>query len=151
MSVMGGMTLLSWVARVERVVKGVLVFMMLLGVVLATVQLGVVLWEELARPPVLLFTTAKFLEFIGFLMMILIGLELLETIKGYLKDDKVHADVVFLVAMIAVARKIIILDLDKYDAGKLLGLAAVIVGLAAGYFVCRRMEAKKAAGPGLGE
>jgi uncharacterized membrane protein (DUF373 family) len=139
------------VARVERVVKGVLVCTMLLAVVLATLELGVVLWEELAKPPLLLFTTVKFLEFIGFLMMILIGLELLETIKGYLKDDKVHADVVFLVAMIAVARKIIILDLDKYEPGKLLSLAAIILALAGGYFVCRRIGAAKPAEPEKGE
>jgi uncharacterized membrane protein (DUF373 family) len=139
------------VARVERVVKGVLVCTMLLAVVLATLELGVVLWEELAKPPLLLFTTVKFLEFIGFLMMILIGLELLETIKGYLKDDKVHADVVFLVAMIAVARKIIILDLDKYEPGKLLSLAAIILALAGGYFVCRRTGLTKPAEPEKGE
>jgi uncharacterized membrane protein (DUF373 family) len=49
----------------------------------------------------------------------------------------VHTGVVFLVAMIVVARKMIILGLDKYDAGKLLGLAAVIANLATRYFVYR--------------
>ena len=140
--------MLAWIARVEGLIKGVLIFMMLLGIVLATVELGVVLWEELARPPWFRFTAAKFLEFIGFLMMILIGLELLETIKGYLKDDKVHADVVFLVAMIAIARKVIILDLDKYEAGKLLGMAAIILALGAGYYVCKRAGGAEKSLPG---
>lgn len=33
-----------------------------------------------------------------------VGLELLQTIKAYLEEDKMHLEVVFLVAMVTVAR-----------------------------------------------
>jgi uncharacterized membrane protein (DUF373 family) len=70
--------------------------------------------------------------------MVVIGLELLETIKAYLEQDKVHVEVVFLVAMVAVARKIIILDYKETSAELLLGMSAVIIALSAGFYFCKR-------------
>jgi uncharacterized membrane protein (DUF373 family) len=75
----------------------------------------------------------ELLEVFGFFLMVLIGLELLETIKAYLEQDKVHVEVVVLVAMVAIARKVIILDLDEMDAEMLLGVSAVIVTLSVAY------------------
>ena len=71
-------------------------------------------------------------------MMVLIGLELLETIKAYMKEDRVHAEVVFLVALVAVSRKVIIMDYDKISSDKIFGMACLIIALGVGYFLVRR-------------
>ena len=42
--------------------------------------------------------------------MVLIGLELMTSIEMYLKDNTIHAELMFLVALTAVARKVVILD-----------------------------------------
>ncbi len=47
-------------------------------------------------------------EIFGFFMLILIGIELLETIRAYLVENVVHVEVVIEVALIAIARKVII-------------------------------------------
>jgi uncharacterized membrane protein (DUF373 family) len=70
--------------------------------------------------------------------MILIGLELLHTIKTYLSEESIHVEIVFLVAMIAIARKIIVLELKDLDPLTLLGMAAVILALTAGYYLIKR-------------
>lgn len=73
----------------------------------------------------------------GFLVLLL-GLELMETVKMYLTEHVIHVEVVFLVAMIAVGRHVIELDYQHGDPMMLVGTAAVVVGLALGYFLLKR-------------
>ena len=72
-------------------------------------------------------------------MLVLIGIELLETImKTYLTQDQPHYEVVLSVAIIAIARKVIILDLKEVDSLSLIGIASIILALTAGYFLMKR-------------
>ena len=71
-------------------------------------------------------------------MMILIALELLESIRAYLTDESLHVEVVFLVAMIAIARKVIILEVRDLDPMRLIGIAAIILALSGGYYFVKR-------------
>jgi uncharacterized membrane protein (DUF373 family) len=71
-------------------------------------------------------------------MMILIGIELIETIKIYLVDESIHVEVICLVAIVAIARKVIILDVDKLPPVTLLGIAAIILALSVGYFFIKK-------------
>ncbi len=70
--------------------------------------------------------------------MILIGLELIETIKVYLVEDMVHVEIIFLVAIIAITRKVIILDIKSVASLTLIGVAAIIVALSVGYYVLKK-------------
>ena len=68
-------------------------------------------------------------------MLVLIGIELLATMKAYLNDNTIHVEIVLDVALIAIARKVIILDLGKYDGLTILGIAVLIMAVAAAWFV----------------
>ena len=72
--------------------------------------------------------------------MVLIGLELVESIKMYIEEDVIHAEVVVMVAIIAVARKIIVVDYEKipYEVG--LSIAALMIALSVGYFLLKRAD-----------
>jgi uncharacterized membrane protein (DUF373 family) len=122
----------------ERCIVFTVLFLMMMAVLAATVELAIILAQQLLRPPLLLLNFEESLEVFGFFLMVLIGLELLETIKAYLKEDKMHVEVVFLVAMVAISRKVIILDLDELTEPKLFGIAAIIVSLSVGYFLIMR-------------
>jgi len=52
----------------------------------------------------------------------------------------VHVEIVILVAIIALARKIIVLDFDKYSALSLLALAALVVGLSVSYYLIKHTD-----------
>ena len=78
------------------------------------------------------------LELFGFFLLIIIGIELLETIKAYLQDKVVHSEIVLEVALIAIARKVIILDLKEYDSVVILGIAALIITISVSYYIVRR-------------
>jgi uncharacterized membrane protein (DUF373 family) len=62
----------------------------------------------------------------------------LETIKAYLAEKVVHSEVVLEVALIAISRKVIILDLKDYDSVTIIGIAALILSIAVAYFIVRK-------------
>jgi uncharacterized membrane protein (DUF373 family) len=115
-----------------------LIGMMMFAVVLSTVELLIILVIEVLKPPEYLLGIENLFEIFGFFMMILIGLELLESIRTYLSDELLHVEVVFLVAMIAIARKVIILEVKDLDPLVLMGIASIILSLAAGYFLVKK-------------
>ncbi|MGQ9560511.1 MAG: phosphate-starvation-inducible PsiE family protein [Candidatus Oleimicrobiaceae bacterium] len=122
----------------ERGVTVAVVVMMMVAIAAATVELGVLLVSELIRPPTMLLDIKEMLEVFGFFLMILIGLELLATVRAYLRQARLCVEVVFLVAMIALARKVIVLDYKEAPPLMLLGLAALLLALAGGYALLRR-------------
>lgn len=105
---------------------------MMLAVLVSMVELAVILFQELMKPPVFLLNIEEMLEVFGFFLMVLIGLKLLESIKANLGEDRVHAEVVFLAAIAAMARKVIIADFKDIVPEMLYGVAAVIIALASG-------------------
>lgn len=135
------------IAIFERYVVLVLLALMMVAVFAATIELGAILAQQLLEPPFLLLNLEELLEVFGFFLMVLIGLELLETIRAYLEQDKVHVEVVFLVAMVAVARKVIIVDLDAVSADTLFAMSAVILALSAGYFLLGKALNARRNGP----
>jgi uncharacterized membrane protein (DUF373 family) len=134
----------------ERGIVVALIVMMGVAVLVSTLELAIILGQELLEPPRLLLNIRSMLEVFGFFFMILIGLELLETIKTYLSEDQIHVEIVFLVAMIAIARKVIILDLKSLSPPALLGIAAIILALAGGYYVVK-LAHREGPSPGPGE
>ncbi|HOO78358.1 MAG TPA: phosphate-starvation-inducible PsiE family protein [bacterium] len=130
--------MIAIVEKIEHLVVVVLLIMMIAVILCGTAWMG---WEtvrQLLTPPLFLLDTSKMMELFGLFFMILIGLELLETVKTYLSGNQLHVEVIFLVAMIAVARKVIILDMKHLDPGVPLGIAVLIICLAGGYFLVRR-------------
>ena len=111
---------------------------MALVVLLSVVELAVLIFEQLIIPPFMLLDMNKLLKIFSFFLIVLIGLELIEVIKVYLVDEQVHVEVIFLVAIIAVARKVIILDVNEMDSSTLIGVAAIILALSGGYYLLKQ-------------
>ena len=74
----------------------------------------------------------------GGVLILLLGLELMATVRMYLKEHVIHVEAVFLVAMIAVARQVIELDYAHASVGVLVGIAAILLALSGGYFLLRK-------------
>lgn len=130
--------MIAMIKKLERMLILALVAMMALVVVLATVELGWIITKDVVSPPVFLLEIEELLEIFGLFMLVLIGIELLETIvKTYLHQSADHARIVMSVAIIAVARKVIILDVKDASERTLLGLAAIILALCIGYYLIR--------------
>ncbi len=116
-----------------------LMVMMAIVLGLATVDLGWLIVKDIMEAPMFLLSVEQLLEIFGLFMLVIIGIELLDTImKTYITQDQPHYEVVLSVAIIAIARKVIILDLKEVDSLILIGIASIIIALTGGYFLMKR-------------
>ena len=122
----------------ERFIVGSLIFMMMVVILLSTFELGRILIVDIFTSPNFLLGIDQLLDVFGFFMLILIGVELLETIRAYLNEHEVHVEIVLEVALIAVARKVVIIDVKEYLPETLLALAAIVLALAGAYYLQKR-------------
>lgn len=119
----------------ERFVVAALILMMAAVVLLAVGELAWILVLDVISPPVLILEVDELLELFGLFLLVLIGIELLETIKHYYTEGKIRLTVIFTVALIALSRKIIIFEPEKYDPMTLVGIGTIILALVAGFWV----------------
>lgn len=130
--------LFAFMRWVEQRVFITLALLMILAVAVSTIELGWILVSELMKPPRFLLDIRNLLEVFGFFMMILIGLELLEILKSHITSKHIQIEIVLLVALIAIARKVIILDLKTMSTWVMVGIASIILALSVGYFLVAR-------------
>lgn len=129
----------SLLKKIEKVMIQALMVMMALVLGLATLDLGWLIIKDILTPPYVILSVSQLLDIFGFFMLVLIGIELLETImKTYITQDQPHYEVVLSVAIIAIARKVIILDVKGVDSLSLIGIASIVLALTAGYFLMKR-------------
>ena len=128
-------TLLTKTQKLIALVLGVLLIVV---VALSTVDLGFLIAQDIWKPPRFLIPVQGLLEIFSFFLVILIGVELLETLKAYVKKDVIHVRLVLEVALIAMARKVIILEPDSVTALTLFGMAALISALGVAFYFERK-------------
>jgi uncharacterized membrane protein (DUF373 family) len=129
---------MKYLQKLEFIVVRALIVMMALVVLFASLDLAWIIIRDLSTPPYLLFDVNRLLEIFGMFLLVLIGIELLESIRMYLDHKLVHVEVVMTVAIIAIARKVIILDVKELDGLKLIGIGVIIIALAGGYIFIKR-------------
>jgi len=131
----------SLLKRYEKFMVSALMIMMAVVLGLATLDLGWLIVKDVITAPYLLLDISELLDIFGLFMLVLIGIELLETImKTYLMDGTPHFEVVLSVAIIAIARKVIILDVKEVESLSLFGIAAIVIALTAGYYLMKRSQ-----------
>src|SRR5580693_9626400 len=125
---------------IQKVTVVALAGMLGVVVILSTIHLGVLIAQEIWAPPRFLIRVQGLLEIFGYFLLVLIGVELLETLKAYLKKDVIHVRVVLEVALIAMARKVIIEEPNSVSGLTLLGIAALILALGIAFYFERQSK-----------
>ena len=124
--------------KFERIIVSALIVMMAVTIFLATIELGWLIIKDIITPPIILLEIDELLDIFGLFLLVLLGIELVSTLKTYLTENEIHVEVVFAVALIAIGRKVIILDVKEISSLSLLGIAAIIISLSVGYFLVKR-------------
>ncbi len=132
--------------KVQKFTVLSLAAMLCVVVFLSTLHLGMLIAEEIWAPPRFLIRVQGLLEIFGYFLLVLIGVELLETLKAYLKKDVIHIRVVLEVALIAMARKVIIEEPNAVPGLTLFGIAALILALGIAFHVERQARREPAHG-----
>ncbi len=130
----------------EQSIIMVLVLLMGIVVLFSTIELTIYVAKELYMSSLvseLLLEKKELLKIFELFFNVLISLELFETVRLYLKEDIFHAEYILLVALIAVTRKVIILEYDKMSPLLLLSIASIILVLALGFFLLKSGQKKQ--------
>ena len=110
-------------------------------ITVTTLELVWLLFKDITTPAAgLLLNAEEMFELFGFFLLVLIAMELLATLRSYLYERVVHVEVVLEVALIAVAQKVIILNTSRTGGPTLLGLAGLLLALAAAIWAVRTVR-----------
>ncbi|NTV00252.1 MAG: hypothetical protein HGA55_03905 [Methanoregulaceae archaeon] len=139
--------MLEYLNRFERLIYYSLMVMLALVIFLGVIELVVILFYAIFTDFSFRLANFEILEIFGYFLLILIGIELLETIKAYLIKNEIHVEIIILVAIIAVARKIILLDPFaegvSLNSAAMIALGVVVVALAASYYLVKKSGTEK--------
>ncbi len=130
--------MLTFVERIKKLIISALILMLLIAVILGTVTLGWTLVRRILEPPFLLLDVATLFDAFGLFLVIVIGIELLKSMMLFLSEDRIQPELVAEVAIIALCNKIITLDVKAVSGDDMLGIAAMLLGLAASYYAFRK-------------
>jgi uncharacterized membrane protein (DUF373 family) len=124
--------------RFEEIISRALLLMMAAVVLLTTIELGWILVKDVLTPPVFLLEIGEILELLGLFLLVLIGIELMHSVKIFIKRREIHLEAMLVVALVAVARKVIVLEPKELAPEAVLGLAAMALALTIGYYLVKR-------------
>lgn len=125
-------TVIHWSVRALSIL---MVFVIIMGVV----DVSWILYKKLTSPPFLILTISDMLATFGAFMAVLIAIEIFINITVYLRDNVIHVKIVMATALMAIARKVIIIDFDSLSAMYLIGIAAVMISMSLGYWLVHRL------------
>lgn len=81
----------------------------------------------------------------GAVLIVLLGLELLESVALYFRERRIRAEIILIVAMIAVGRHVVQVDIEHTSPLSLLSVGGLLLAIALGYFFvikAHRIEAE---------
>lgn len=113
----------------------VLAVLMTFVIVMGVADVAWTLYGQLTTPPVMMLRGAEIMAAFGSFMAVLIAIEIFINITIYLRDDLIHIRIVMATALMAVARKVIIFDMESVEGSYLWGLAAVVLAMSIGYWL----------------
>ncbi|NEQ48967.1 MAG: hypothetical protein F6K11_02380 [Leptolyngbya sp. SIO3F4] len=131
---------LHGIDSIETIVSKLLSIAMLIVIFVIMIDLVRFLAVALLEPNPSGFFKNTLSEIFGLFLSVLIALEILENITAYLKKHVVQVELVIVTSLTAVARKIIILDLEKITGVSLIGLAVSILALSISYWIVRNIH-----------
>lgn len=133
--------------RFERAVYTVILVLLLVVIALSVVSLVYAMVVVIASPPILVLNSSELLEIFGVFMLVLLALEFFESIRVFLRDNVIKFELVVVIAITAISRKIILIDYDTVGDLHLVGLGVLLFSLAAGYYLLRRANAADTSPP----
>lgn len=137
---------LKTIESIETIIAKLLSVAMVLVTFIALTQLSYALVDKLIitfnKPNNDDFNSTLF-ELFGLVLNVLIALEILENITAYLQKNVTQIELVIVTSLIAVARKIIILDLEKKSSGDLIAMAVAVFSLSISYAIVHQINKRQ--------
>ena len=113
----------------------VLAVLMTLVILWGVADVVHVLYQKLMIQPFFLLTVNDILAIFGSFLSVLIAIEIFINITVYIKHDALPIKMVIATALMAISRKVIMLDIKDLDWRYVIAMAAVIVALGLTYWL----------------
>nr|WP_320116322.1 phosphate-starvation-inducible PsiE family protein [uncultured Desulfuromonas sp.] len=129
--------------RIIHVAVRILSVLMTLVILWGVADVLWVLYTKLMAPPRFMLTISDILATFGAFMAVLIAIEIFVNIVIYLREDVIHVKIVLATALMAIARKVIILDYDTISPEYIWATAGVTLSMSIGYWLVVSLEQKE--------
>ena len=117
--------------------------LMIVVIIFGVIDVAWTLYERLASSPRFILTMGDILATFGAFMVVLIAIEIFQNIILYLRDDVIHVRIVLATALMAIARKVIILDFDELEPMYVVGTGIVLIATGITYYFIHKLPADK--------
>lgn len=126
----------------EKTIVACLAILMGIIVTASTIELAYMLATDLIKLSTngILINIDELFKVFGLFFNVLIGFELYETVKVYLEENVFHAELILLVALIAISRKVILLDFKSMQPLSIIGVALLIGTITGGYYLIKETQ-----------
>ncbi|MGD0081281.1 MAG: phosphate-starvation-inducible PsiE family protein [Methanoregula sp.] len=132
------MDLTDILKKYEKIVYLILIALFAIIVAFSIGELAYILYVALFVNTPFLLQNHELLDIFGYFLLVLIGVELLATISAYINEKVIHVEIVIEIAIIAVARGVILLDAATANPLNMFGTAAIIFVLCSGYYLLKK-------------
>ncbi|MBN1301945.1 MAG: phosphate-starvation-inducible PsiE family protein [Melioribacteraceae bacterium] len=127
--------LISLLHKIIRFFVKILAVLMVFVIIWGIGDVVYVLYQRLSTPPLFLLDINDIFLTFGAFMAVLIAIEIFINIRLYLGTTILPVQLVIATALMAIARKVIVLDIDKISSTYVFAIASVVIALGITYWL----------------
>lgn len=117
-----------------------LALLMTILILCGVLDVGYVMFKIMVSPPYRIFNLEDVLSTLGSFLIVLIAIEIFLNIIMYFRKDASHIKLVIATALMAISRKVIILDYEHASYWQVFSMASLIIALGVAYWCCKGTE-----------
>ncbi len=133
---------MCWLHDIIIISIKALAILTVLVIILGTISSLLVIYQVL-RDTGFILDTKGFFQIFSEIMLVLIAVEIFQNIAMYIRTDVIPIKLVLATALIAVARKFIIIDASKDSYWHIIALALAVVAIGFSYWLVNRHHQKQ--------
>jgi len=128
-------SLITFLNKVIKIPVKILAVLMVLVIFWGVGDVIYVLYERLMTPPYMLLNITDILRTFAAFLAVLIAIEIYQNIILYLRTDVIPIKLVIATALMAIARKVIIIDFETITPIYIFATASVVLALGITYYL----------------
>ena len=135
--------ILSILHKMIKFAVKILAILMVLVIFWGVGDVIYVLYTNLMNAPVLVLSIAEIFRSFAAFLVVLIAIEIYQNIVLYLRTDVLPIKLVVATALMAISRKVIIIDYNVLTPMHILAIAATVLALGVTYFLVLKYESSE--------
>ncbi|QOY50932.1 phosphate-starvation-inducible PsiE family protein [Candidatus Sulfurimonas baltica] len=135
--------LIAFLHKIIKIAVKVLAILMVLVIFWGVGDVVYVLYQNLMAPPFMLLSISDIFKTFAAFLVVLIAIEIYQNIVMYLRTDVIPIKLVVATALMAIARKVIIIDFSTITPMYIFATAAVVLALGITYYLIGKHHKEK--------